>query len=79
MRFSDIEPIVTTLKVDRRAVRNALRVLRNPNNDTGKKWTAIGMAIPNADVLQYLDDMKYTSRKSWSQVANRIESILLAA
>lgn len=75
MRYTDIQTTVASRKIDKREVRNAVRVIRSPKADATKRYTVIS-TLP-APLAEYFTRMKLVSRKSWAYVADRMESTLL--
>lgn len=85
MRYNEIKDTVTSLKnkkaLDKPAIRKAIKVLRNPKKSTNEKYEVLDLAIPNEvtnTVWSYFMDMKQTSRKPWTYVAQRMEDTLLS-
>ena len=76
MRYTEIQPIVTSKKIDKRKVRNAVRDIRSLKADSAKRYNVI-FTLP-APLDEYFMRMKVVSRKSWAYVADRMESTLLA-
>lgn len=76
MRYSEIKTTVASKKIDKRAVRNAVRAIRSKKADTNSRYDVI-CRLPDP-LNTYFLVMKEVSHRSWDYIADRMENTVLA-
>lgn len=76
MRYSEIKTTVASKKIDKRAVRNAVRAIRSKKADTASRYEAV-VRLP-APLDTYFARMRLVSHRSWDYIADRMENTVLA-